>query len=174
MAAGRKPKPTSQKILEGNPGKRPLNRNEPQFSGEVTCPKHLNKIAKSEWKRVSKELSAQGLLTTVDRSTLAAYCTNYARWVEAEENLAKPNTKLVYVTKSGYPLPNPFIAVAKTAMDQMHKFAIEFGFTPSSRSRLSVSEPAKSEDPFTDFMNSIGGNEVNLNDKESEHIRAKS
>ncbi|HZK10243.1 MAG TPA: phage terminase small subunit P27 family, partial [Clostridia bacterium] len=27
---GRKPKPTALKVLEGNPGKRPLNKNEPQ------------------------------------------------------------------------------------------------------------------------------------------------
>jgi len=29
---GRKPKPTARKRLEGNPGKRPLNRAEPQHS----------------------------------------------------------------------------------------------------------------------------------------------
>jgi len=28
--AGRKPKPTALKIIEGNPGKRPLNKNEPK------------------------------------------------------------------------------------------------------------------------------------------------
>ncbi|MEQ8198694.1 MAG: phage terminase small subunit P27 family, partial [Clostridiaceae bacterium] len=27
---GRKPKPTAIKVLEGNPGKRPLNKNEPK------------------------------------------------------------------------------------------------------------------------------------------------
>lgn len=28
---GRKPKPTALKVLEGNPGKRPLNKNEPNL-----------------------------------------------------------------------------------------------------------------------------------------------
>ena len=32
---GRKPKPTALKVLEGNPGKRPLNLYEPSPEGEM-------------------------------------------------------------------------------------------------------------------------------------------
>ena len=36
---GRKPKPTALKVLEGNPGKRPLNENEPiPPKGSIKCP----------------------------------------------------------------------------------------------------------------------------------------
>lgn len=167
--AGRKPTPTSRKLLSGNPGKRALNRNEPQFSGGATCPKHLNKAAKSEWKRVSGELAAQGLLTTVDRAALAAYCASWSRWVDAEENLHKFGA-VIRSPKSGFPIQNPYVGVANTALDHLRKFASEFGMTPSSRSRINVDAPKKSEDPFADFMNSIGGNEVNFNDKESDEL----
>lgn len=34
--AGRKPKPTAVKKLEGNPGKRKLNKNEPVPAKEIT------------------------------------------------------------------------------------------------------------------------------------------
>jgi len=74
---------------------------------------------------IAVQLVAQGLLTTVDRAAMAGYCVSFARWVEAEENLAKPDTKLAYATKSGYPIQNPFIGIANTALDQMRKFAVE-------------------------------------------------
>ena len=41
-ARGRKPKPTALKVLEGNPGKRPLNDHEPiPPKGELKCPSWL-------------------------------------------------------------------------------------------------------------------------------------
>lgn len=49
---GRKPKPTNLKILEGNPGKRPLNLKEPkplQIAPE--CPKWLKTLAKDIWEK---------------------------------------------------------------------------------------------------------------------------
>ena len=42
MGAGRKPKPTAMKELEGNPGKRKLNKKEPMpGKGMPDCPKWL-------------------------------------------------------------------------------------------------------------------------------------
>ena len=39
---GRKPKPTALKLLEGNPGKRPINEHEPvPPKGTVKCPTWL-------------------------------------------------------------------------------------------------------------------------------------
>jgi P27 family predicted phage terminase small subunit len=159
--AGRKPTPTALKQLNGNPGKRPLNRNEPKFSGTPTCPKHLDKAARAEWKRVADELSAQGLLTTVDRAALAAYCSAWARWINAEEQVQKFGA-VIKSPKSGFPIQNPYVGIANTALDQMRKFAIEFGMTPSSRSRISASSDgaSKDADPFTSFMDSIGGSET--------------
>ena len=165
--AGRKPKPTATKLLDGNPGHRPINRNEPRFGGVPTCPKHLNKVARSEWRRLSGALAAQGLLTTVDRSALAGYCAAYARWVEAEEQLARseeePNkSKLVLASPSGYPIQNPFLGIANTALDKMHKFAAEFGMTPSSRSRISVADAPTNGDPFAEFMAGLGAEEIDV------------
>lgn len=162
--AGRKPTPTSLKQLNGNPGKRALNRKEPQFSEGATCPKHLTKAAKAEWKRVSEELSAQGLLTTVDRAALAAYCASWARWVDAEENLQKFGA-VIRSPKSGFPIQNPYVGVANTALDHLRKFASEFGMTPSSRSRINVSSAPTAGDPFSDFMASLGAEDMTSNEE---------
>jgi P27 family predicted phage terminase small subunit len=159
MPPGRKPKPTALKALAGNPGKRALNRNEPRPAGIPTAPKHLDREAKREWKRVSSELIALGLLTSVDRAALAAYCAAYSRWITAEENVQKFGA-VIKSPKSGYPIQNPFLGIANTALDQMRKFLTEFGMTPASRSRLSVDAAATSSDPFAEFMQSIGGTDI--------------
>lgn len=87
--AGRKPKPTHLKLLEGNPGKRALNKNEPKPKVKVpSCPRHLVGEARKEWRRISKELLTLNLLTEIDRAALAAYCQAWARWVYAEEKIA--------------------------------------------------------------------------------------
>jgi P27 family predicted phage terminase small subunit len=159
MPAGRKPKPSALKMLEGNPGKRRLNESEPQPGGIPTCPKSLDKAARAEWKRVSKELVAIGLLTSVDRAVLASYCQAWSRWTQATEAF---NTKpvLVVATKTGYPIQNPLIGIINTAADQMRKLAAELGLSPSARSRLSVEPPAKPGDMFSAFMSSLGADDV--------------
>ena len=64
---GRKPKPTAIKELEGNPGKRELNQNEPKPEKKAPrCPTWLEAEAKKEWKRLAKQLEQLGILTEVD------------------------------------------------------------------------------------------------------------
>src|SRR5713101_6600171 len=85
---GRKPVPTTLKLLRGNPGKRPLNPDEPQPRVEIPpCPSHLSTEAKKEWRRSAKLLAELGLLASIDRAALALYCEAWARWVQAEEAL---------------------------------------------------------------------------------------
>jgi P27 family predicted phage terminase small subunit len=148
---GRKPKPTALKELAGNPGHRPLNRREPKPTGTPTCPSHLDADAKKEWRRISKELTSLGLLTSVDRAALAAYCSAWSRWVHADTQVQKFGA-VIKSPKSGYPIQNPFVGVANTALDLMRKFLVEFGMTPASRSRIQVAPVAVAEDPFEEFM----------------------
>lgn len=152
--AGRRPKPTAQRILEGNPGKRPLNKTEPKYGGVPTCPPELNAAASKEWKRICGELTAQGMLTSVDRAALAAYCVNYVRWLNAEEQIEKFGA-VIRSPKSGYPVQNPYVGVSNTAQDQMRKFLVEFGMTPASRTRLKVDSAPKGGDRLAAFMQGI-------------------
>ena len=74
---GRKPKPTALKLLEGNPGKRPLNANEPiPPQGEVKCPSWLLPEAKKEWKRLAPAMESMGILTLADEKAFAGYQIN--------------------------------------------------------------------------------------------------
>lgn len=165
--AGRKPKPTSLKRLEGNRGKRPLNISEPKFSGTPLRPEHLDETARKEWDRISVELTSAGLLTSVDRAALSAYCAAWSRWVNAEENIQKFGA-VIKSPKSGFPIANPFVGIANTSLTLMHKFLIEFGMTPSSRSRISVGSPTGSGDPFVAFMAELGAEDMTFDDEKDQ------
>lgn len=134
---GRKPKPTALKQLEGNPGKRAVNKKEPKPVSEIpSCPNHLQGIARQEWNRIVKELKALGMITKLDRAALAICCTAYADYVKACNKLKKEGE--VIISEKGGMYQNPWVAIKKRSMDQIAKFYAEFGMTPSSRSRIQV------------------------------------
>jgi P27 family predicted phage terminase small subunit len=143
---GPKPKPTKLKLLEGNPGKRKLNKNEPRPANiSSTCPDWLLDGAKKEWKRLSPQLEALGILTDIDRAAFAGYCQSFAKWKAAEQFLKKHGTtyKIPKRDRDGnvvsvYMAPFPEVAIARASLEQLRQFAAEFGLTPSSRGRLSL------------------------------------
>lgn len=148
-AIGRPPKPLALKILEGNPGHRPLNRYEPKPRPIAPpCPRWLEPEAKREWKRISRELEALGLLTVIDRAVLAGYCQAWARWRAAEEVLTREGT--TFTTPNGYRQQRPEVSIAQKSLQLVAKFATEFGLTPSARTRLGVHYVGEKDedDPF--------------------------
>lgn len=146
---GRKPKPTYMKLVEGNPGKRPLNKNEPVVSDISThAPKHLSEVAKKEWARMVRLLGC-GVLKATDQATLAMYCQAYGRWVEAEAHIRENGA--VVKSPNGYPIQNPYLSVANKAMEQMTKLLPGMGLTPADRSRIQ-SEPQDEKDELTEFL----------------------
>lgn len=153
--AGRRPKPTEMKKLDGNPGKRPLNKDEPQPRvKQPTCPAHLVGQARTEWYRMVKLLIELKLLTEVDRAALAGYCQSWARWVEAEQEIRSGG--MTIVTEKGNVIQSPYVGIANQAMKQMRAFLIEFGMTPSSRARVKVSS-ADEGDPYEHYRRNKGG-----------------
>ncbi len=132
---GRKPTPTAIKQLEGNPGKRQLNENEPMPEKKApACPKWLELDAKREWRRLAKKMEQMGILTEVDMAAFAGYCQAYARWKNAEEFITQHG--MIFKTPSGYWQQLPQVSIAQTYLKQMNRFAEQFGLTPASRSRI--------------------------------------
>ena len=143
--AGRKPKPTAVKMLEGNPGKRKLNTKEPTpGKGMPDCPKWLLPEAKEEWNRLCDKLNQMGVLTEIDRSAFAAYCQAYARWKEAQDHINSEGA--TYETENGMKRPNPYVAISNTEQRLMMSAASEFGLTPSARSRIMAASSANKND----------------------------
>lgn len=156
---GRKPKPTALKILEGNPGKRPLNEDEPKPEKKAPkCPSWLDGEAKKEWRRMSKQLEAMGILTEIDMAAFAGYCQAYARWKEAEEFITKHGT--IVKTPSGYWQQVPQVSIAQTYLKIMNRFCEQFGLTPSARSRIVTDNINDEEDPMERILYKGGSKSV--------------
>lgn len=147
---GRKPIPTSIKILTGARIRGRSTHPQPVAEGAATCPAGvLDTIAITEWNRVAPLLG--GVAAAVDSAALAAYCSCFSSWVRAQQALAAAGS-LTVTTRLGAEVPHPLLAIARGALDQMLKFAVEFGMTPSSRSRLSgASAPVAGANPFEEL-----------------------
>jgi len=124
-------------MLEGNPGKRPLNPYEPQPRRKrPRCPDYLDEAAKREWKRLAPLLQRMRVLTEADGIALASLCAQYSLLQQAQVKLQK--TGLLFKTKSGYVQQSPLVGIVSACVDQLNKLCREFGLTPASRTRLQV------------------------------------
>ena len=145
--SGRKPKPTSLKLLQGNPGKRRLNDHEPHPAPRLPRPpEHLGEEAKKEWRRAGRFLLQLGLVSDIDRAAFAAYCTAFGRWIEAEEALRTYGVMIK--SPNGFPMQSPYLSVANKAMEQMRSLLSEFGMSPATRTKVSAIPQPHEPDEF--------------------------
>src|SRR5437016_14201374 len=145
-------KKTAAKILHlrGNPGRRPVNDQEPKpETGVPKKPNFLSATAKKYWNYHARRLDQAGILSKVDLGILAAYCTALATLDKAEKMLEQG----VYTqdTVSGEK-KTPWILIAKEARDQIRSLGSELGVTASSRARMKVDVKPR-EDAFDAYRN---------------------
>jgi P27 family predicted phage terminase small subunit len=152
---GRKPKPTAQRELEGNPGHRPLNGDEPlpppPDDAFDAPPLELdgNALAADEWRRLAPMLRTARQITIADRSALVALCLEWARYITATKKTQELG--LVVKAPSGYPMTNPYLSIATKALAGCNRLWPELGLTPSSRSRVKTEGPGPGGDAFSEF-----------------------
>lgn len=134
---GRKPAPTMLKLLRGNPGRRPLNTDEPvppALDVEPTPWELKDQHARAEWKRIAPGLIACGQVTMADRTLLVAYCLKYGQWLRLEEEALRH--PLIVKGAAGNPISNPAVRLANQTLDLLIRAAAELGITPTARTRV--------------------------------------
>lgn len=141
---GRKPKPATLHLLNGNPSKRNL---EERFEKETDAreiavkeappaPTWLDPIARKEWERVAKLLMQLRILTEADLSALEMYCKSYSRWQEAERQMDAAKSTVFKPNKdSSYIQQLPQVSIAQKYQKICKDWMSEFGLTPSARAR---------------------------------------
>jgi P27 family predicted phage terminase small subunit len=112
----------------------------------------LSEPAKAEWRRLAPELHRLGLLTVLDHTAFAAYCSSFARWVEADRLLQTEG--LLATGSTGNTIAHPLFKVATQSARDMIKAGAEFGLTPSARARLAAGGYVPPEPPskFGDLL----------------------
>jgi P27 family predicted phage terminase small subunit len=142
----RPPTPTALKVLAGNPGHRPLNKDEPQFGGELgEPPEWLDEDAKRVWFDVGAELTSAGVTKKVERWAFACFAQACSNLQHARATLAKQGSR--YISGIRGPQKHPAVADERECMELIKKFASEFGLTPSSRTKIRAT-PKTEGNPF--------------------------
>lgn len=129
---GPQPQPTELKLERGNPGRRPLNQDEPQLAqGSRAVPEGLEGRAREEWLRLVDELTDKGVLTIADMSAFEEYCRLVGDVHDYEKLIAKKvkeKNGREEVHALGYA---NYLLKLRT---QLRQQAAHLGLTPSSRS----------------------------------------
>lgn len=131
---GRPPKPHHLKVIEGNPGKRPLVEPPKPPPSRPRCPDYLPTYAKTVWRRLVPILDEMGILTTADRETMAAYCVAVDRFRDAVIAYAK--TGGLVKGQKGEAVTNPALRNLAAATRDIATFSAMFGLSPADRVRL--------------------------------------
>lgn len=145
----RGPIPISQAAAEarGNPGRRKRNPSAAETTavGIPRKPAHLTGAAATEWKRVTRELAAQGRIAETDRAVLAAYCSAWARWVEADKALGDDYTAL---GSTGQRVKSPEFLVWSELGQRVLAASQALGLHVAARMRLPGTAAGGDEDAF--------------------------
>lgn len=139
-ARGFAAKPTAVRILEGNPGKRPINPDEPKptILEKYEAPEDLPERGKIIWDALSAELQRLGLLSIVDLEPFHRYIKFLLEYHEMD---SKIEGKYVITVKNPdgsvkYVMQNPYISIRNKAAIEMSRLEQQFGMTPSARARM--------------------------------------
>ena len=146
--SGRRAKPTARKELAGNPGKRALNKDEPEYElvTNIECPDWLFGFAREMWDRVCPSLCSSKVMQVTDYHNLEVFCMAYDRVRRADEDLRVNG--LVVSSAQGTPMKNPAATILNEASRQMATFGALLGLDPSSRQSMLGAGKKKTDNPF--------------------------
>lgn len=157
---GRKAKPNHLKILDGNPGRTPINSEPEPCFDMPSPPSFLDAYALEEWYRKVDGIHVMGILAAIDDTSLAAYCVSYSVWRSADEELQKRVAELgslaglVETTQNGNAIQHCLVGIRNKAAADMVKYSSIFGMNPSSRATIGIKNGPK---PKSKFEGLIGG-----------------
>jgi P27 family predicted phage terminase small subunit len=137
---GPRPQPTALRVLRGNPGKRPMNSDEPKPApiDSLAPPVWLDPTATEAWRELAPKLVKLGLLTELDQQRFSMLCTHWSRW----RRLCEADPMGTDHTKAG---------LLRREAEIVARLSAAFGLDPASRTALKVG-PAPPADELDAFL----------------------
>jgi phage terminase small subunit len=132
---GTRPKPSAQKKLEGNPGRRPLPENEWEPDADSPPkPEDLGEMAERVWDDLVVRLDP--VLTSVDGMGLEMVCREYEGWREALKTHDRQE--------------------ADRAFKRVRSMLLEYGLTPAARAKVQPVKAPRGKNPLKAFLDDGG------------------
>lgn len=155
---GRRPKPTNLKVIQGNPGRRPLNPREPKPpAGAGEPPGHLSAAARQFWPGMAQRLEGMGVLTDADTYALERLAECYAEIIDLQRVIDEEGRTYQTTTygKEGdsntMHRQRPEVAMLSDADRRFKGYLVEFGLTPAARCKVQTSAEEEA-DPLQDYI----------------------
>ena len=138
---GAKPKPNEQKAVGSNKSGYDRNIQPPDIEPDKPDPPKWiidDTVALAEWQRVVPRMDKQKILAQEHRAALAMLCHNWSMYCQAKDVFNETG----FVIESGQSrVKNPVISAMNEAFNRWHKMCMEFGLTPSARTRIDKPPP---------------------------------
>ncbi len=142
-------KPTSLKVVEGNRGKRGINKQEPdpEYLNDLTAPSFLSSGAVDVWDEIVPELRKAKLLTKVDIPMLSMGCEAIARYRKLTKQIDVGGEEIGSEDEK----KDQWMATTIQSMSFKQAMAVmqQFGMSPAARTRISIQ-------PQGDLFNEAG------------------
>lgn len=154
------PKDRSLKVMSG---KLPVTKENVAGGGEANVvvfeppepPEHFTDDQLKIWHKTVELVKHLNILEKIDVAVLAAYCTSYCLWRDAQDRLMaiKEHEKYYMITEgaTGGLVAHPLITISRQAQADMVAYAKEMGMTPSVRMRMTMPEPPPAANPFANL-----------------------
>ncbi len=145
-------KPTAVKKLQGTLQPCRTNANEPIPQtplSHIKPPTHLSRVAKQAWTFAISQ-APEELLSTLDFSLFEQWATIYAQLVEIQKIL-KNEGYFITDAETGFSRPHALLKTQVILQDTLRRYMTEMGFTPASRSKISVSKKTESKNEFLEL-----------------------
>ena len=144
VTRGRKPKPRELRVVEGNPGKRPLPPPDPSAEPLGNAPRNLSEVERATWARVRRDCP---WLRRADRMLVETYCRSWFQMVVADRRLMRA----VLADRD----PSTIAALQKMldrARDACLRMMAEMGATATSRARVQGGQRMAQDDPASKYF----------------------
>lgn len=140
-------KPTHLKVLEGNPGKRPVAANSPKPNPVAPkCPTDAPAEVKKMWRKLAPALENLNLLTEVDGEGLAIALGHAALASKALKELMDPDAKISDDDSHNQrQRKHPAAQVFRDNSEAFLKWSQEFGLSPAARNKIDLPQTDESE-----------------------------
>ena len=89
-----------------------------------------------------RELEHMGILATTDRALLTHYCIAWGEYDDAQRDIMKNGA--IMRLENGYEQVRPIVKIRDAAEKRLFKLCVQFGFSPSARSKVKVPEKPRS------------------------------